>query len=94
VEWGARPALLPHEVTAQCEAGLLRVSHPGSPSLRPSGSWADRKKEPDYNLFYGDLEADAKARVATLMGRDDFPVMAAPIEKVVTIKPAPIHRAH
>jgi hypothetical protein len=93
MEWGERPPLLPHEVSAQCKGGLLRVSHPNAASLRPSGSWADRKKERDYNLFYADLEADSKARVATLMGRTDFPTLAPPIEKTVVIKASPIHRA-
>lgn len=64
LEWGVRPAFLSHEVSAACTGGVLLVSRPKSPSLRPSGSWADRKKAPDYNLFYGDLEADAKARLA------------------------------
>ena len=41
--------------------------------VRLAGAWADRQKVPPYNLFYADLEADAKARVLTLMNRTDFP---------------------
>ncbi|HWE46193.1 MAG TPA: DUF3089 domain-containing protein [Caulobacteraceae bacterium] len=66
LEWGVEPAFLPHQVNARCVDGVLHVSRPRSPSLRPSGSWADRKKAPDYNLFYADLQADAKARLAAL----------------------------
>jgi Protein of unknown function (DUF3089) len=66
LEWGVEPAFLPHQVNARCVDGVLHVSRPKSPSLRPSGSWADRKKAPDYNLFYADLQADAKAREAAL----------------------------
>lgn len=67
LEWGARPAFLTRQVSATCEKGILRVSRPRSPSLKPTGSWADRRKAAPYNLFYADLEADAKARVAALM---------------------------
>jgi hypothetical protein len=63
LEWGARPAFLSREVSARCVNGLLEVSPPRSGSLKPSGSWANRKKAPDFNLFYADLEADAEARV-------------------------------
>ncbi len=64
LEWGARPAFMARQVSAQCQGSVLRVSHPKSTSLRPSGSWADRRKAPAYNLFYADLEADAQSRVA------------------------------
>jgi hypothetical protein len=64
LEWGARPAFMARQVSAQCQAGVLRVSHPKSSSLRRSGSWADRRKAPGFNLFYADLEADAAGRLA------------------------------
>ena len=67
LEWGARPAFFARVVSAQCHDGVLRISRPKSASLKPSGSWADRQKAPAYNLFYADLEADAKARAATLV---------------------------
>ena len=63
LEWGARPAFLKRQVSAQCEQGILRVSRPKSSSLRREGSWSDRLKMPGFNLFYADLEADAEARV-------------------------------
>ncbi|HEX5379482.1 MAG TPA: DUF3089 domain-containing protein [Phenylobacterium sp.] len=64
LEWGARPAFLTRQVSAVCKDGVLRVSRPKAAMLKPSGTWADRQKAPAYNLFYADLEADAKARVA------------------------------
>ncbi|MDO9433745.1 MAG: DUF3089 domain-containing protein [Phenylobacterium sp.] len=66
LEWGARPAFLTRQISARCEKGVLRVSRPKSSSLRASGSWTDRRKAVAYNLFYADIEADAKARVAAL----------------------------
>jgi hypothetical protein len=63
LEWGARPAFMARQVSAQCEGGVLRVSLPRSAALKRSGSWADRRKAPGYNLFYADLEADAKGRM-------------------------------
>jgi hypothetical protein len=78
LEWGVRPAFLSHEVSAQCRGGVLMVSPPRSPSLRPSGSWADRKKAPDYNLFYADIEADAKARQAVFQARQGAATPASP----------------
>lgn len=69
LEWGARPALIAREVSAQCVDGVLQVSPPSAGSLKPSGSWTDRKKEPDFNLFYADLEADVQARVKTYLAK-------------------------
>ena len=66
LEWEARPAFLTRQISARCEKGVLRVSRPKSSSLRASGSWTDRRKAVAYNLFYADIEADAKARVAAL----------------------------
>lgn len=74
MEWGVRPAFLAHQVSAQCLGGLLRVSRPESPSLRPSLGWADRRRAPPYNVFWADLEADASGRVAAMANR---PVRAA-----------------
>jgi DUF3089 family protein len=67
VEWGVRPAFLARQVSAQCVDGILHVSAPRSPSLKEQGGWLDRLKEPGFNLFYADEEADAEARVATLL---------------------------
>ena len=67
LEWGARPAFLARQVSARCEGGVLRITHPKSALLKPTGSWADRRKVPGYNLFYADLEADAKARLAAFL---------------------------
>ena len=67
LEWGARPAFLTRQVGARCEKGLLRVSRPHSASLKPSGSWTDRRRMAPYNLFYADLEADALGRVEGLL---------------------------
>ena len=69
LEWGARPAFLGRQVSAQCRGGVLHVSPPKSASLQVSGSWTDRRKVPGFNLFYLDLETDALARVSALTGR-------------------------
>jgi hypothetical protein len=65
LEWGARPGFLVRQVSARCRAGVLYVSRSKSASLKPQGSWADRRKVPGFNLFWEDLEADAQARAAT-----------------------------
>ena len=92
MEWGARPAFMPRQVSARCEGGLLKVSAPTSPALRLSGAWADRRKAAPYNLFYADLEADAKTRLLTLMNRTDFPKSAGSIDNTVVVGPSPIQR--
>jgi hypothetical protein len=94
LEWGARPAFLPRQVSAQCQEGVLRVSAPTSPSLVIAGAWADRLKSPPYNVFYADLESDAKNRVATLMGRADFPVSAPSIDQAVEVREVPVRRVN
>lgn len=69
LEWGARPPFIARQVETRCVDGILRHSAPRSPSFQPSGSWADRRKAPPYNLFYADIEADAAARVAAFQAR-------------------------
>jgi hypothetical protein len=63
LEWGATPGFLTRQVGAACSGGILGVSRPRSASLRPSGGWLERLRAAPYNLFYADIEADAKARV-------------------------------
>lgn len=92
MEWGARPGFLPRQVSAACRNGLLWVSQPTSPSLRISGTWTDQRKVAPYNLFYADLEADAKARVSALLNRPDFPRSAPSIESAVVLRATPIKR--
>ncbi len=69
LEWGARPAFLPRQVSAKCEGGVLKVSRPKSASLQVTGGWAQRRKAAGFNLFYADEEADAKARLAAWRAR-------------------------
>jgi len=64
LEWGVRPGFMARQVAAQCQAGVLRVTPPRSALLRPSGDWIERVREPGFNLFWADLEADAQARLA------------------------------
>lgn len=80
VDWGTRPAFLGRQVSAQCVDGVLRVSAPRSQSLKEQGGWLDRLKEPGFNLFYADEEADAAARLAGLLAQPDYapPAPAAP----------------
>jgi len=69
LEWDARPAFMARQVSARCEQGVLHVTAPKSSSLKRTGGWADRRKAPGYNLFYADLEADAQARLASLLAQ-------------------------
>ncbi|WP_230974839.1 DUF3089 domain-containing protein [Brevundimonas vitis] len=64
LEWGARPALTAREIATQCRGGLLRHTAPSRESFRATGSWADRRKVNQYNLFFSDIELDAQARLA------------------------------
>lgn len=68
LEWGARPALMAREVATECRDGLLRQTEPTLESFRETGSWADRRKARQYNLFYGDIEADVEARMTAWQG--------------------------
>lgn len=92
LEWGARAAFMPRQVSAQCEGGMLRISRPRSASLRPAGGFPDKYKEPPYNPFFADLEADAMKRVAVYYGRVSMPPGAPPIEQSLSIDPAPVHK--
>ncbi len=92
LEWGVRPALMAHQVSAQCQGGLLRVSRPKSPSLQLTGSWADRRKAAPYNLFYADIEADAEARVEALLRRRVYGAAAPPIQTYVVVGAPPVRR--
>ena len=92
LEWGARPALQTRQVSAQCEEGILWVSRPRSVAFRPTGSWANQRKMPGYNLFYGDLEASYERRLTELLADPDFPRAARPIPTGEAVEPSPVHR--
>jgi hypothetical protein len=62
LEWGIMPALITRKVSARCKGGLLYVSKPSGASFKSPSAWIDRKKVSSYNLFYGDLKADAEER--------------------------------
>jgi Protein of unknown function (DUF3089) len=64
LEWGVRPGFMVRQVGAQCQNGVLRVTRPRSSLLRPAGDWIERAREPGYNLFWADIEADTQARYA------------------------------
>jgi hypothetical protein len=79
LEWGVRPGFMVRQVAAQCRDGVLRVSRPRSSLLRPSGlDWIERVREPGYNLFWADLEADSEARWATWLAAHPAPSAPAP----------------
>jgi len=67
LEWGVRPGFMARQVGAQCVDGILRVTKARSASLRPTGGWARRLRARGYNLFYADLEADARRRLAAFL---------------------------
>ena len=90
LEWGTRPAFMTRQVSARCKGGILRVSRPSSPSLKTTGGFTDRLKEPGYNLFYADTEADALGRVAALMALPDAPKPAVFISPAAPPTPAPL----
>jgi hypothetical protein len=71
LEWGARPALLAREIATQCRGGLLRHTEPEMESFQQDGGWTDRRKARPYNLFYGDIEADAQARLSAWQAAQD-----------------------
>jgi hypothetical protein len=91
-EWNERPAFLQRQVSARCVDGVLDVSKPKSKVFKPARGWADRLKVPPYNLFYLDLEVDARARVSALVGRDAYPKAAPPIETSIPVRPSPVNR--
>jgi hypothetical protein len=92
LEWGATPGVLPRQVSAQCMEGLLRVSEPASPNLKGGRGWIARRESPPFNLFYGDLEADAKARIAVYVKSPDYRPVSPPIGDAIVVQTAPIHR--
>lgn len=90
--WGVQPPFLKREIHTQCVEGFLEVSKPRSSVFRRARSWSDRLKVAPYNLFYGDLEADAQARVSTLLGRSVYGLAAPPITETVTVRTSPVNR--
>jgi hypothetical protein len=86
LEWGVQPGFLSDQVGAHCADGILHVGRPKSASLRGGRNWAERMRVSAYNLFYADLQADAKARVAVLTAGQG--PMAPPITKIIEITPS------
>ncbi len=90
LEWGLRPAFLPRQVSARCSGGLLLMSRPHSPTLKSAGGWADQLKATGYNLFYADLDADARARVRALLREPGFHLPAPPITTSIEVRRVPV----
>lgn len=90
LEWGLRPAFLPHQVAARCQDGVLRVTRPSSPTLQPARGWAERLKAARFNLFWADLEADAKARLAALAATG-YRLPAPPITVSIPVRKVATH---
>ena len=88
LEWGVGPGYLPHQVSAQCRDGLLWVSRAKSPTLKAVGGWAERQKAAGYNLFYADLEADARERVRAAASNGSLP--APRITTSITVRRVPV----
>lgn len=86
--WPDQPRVRAHEVAARCAGGVLWHSRPRSPALRSPGSWADGLSAPSYNLFYADIQADAKARIRAYFGGDPI----APVTRSIAVRPSPIHK--
>ena len=87
LEWGLRPGYLPHEVSAQCQGGILWVSRARSPTLKAVGGWAERQKPAGYNLFYADLEADARERIRAAVAGG---LPAPPITGSIAVRRIPL----
>jgi hypothetical protein len=92
LEWGVRPAFLPREVSAQCVNGFLLSSKPASATLKERGGWTDRLREAPFNLFYANEEADAKARVTSLIRRPGYVAPSPSSGASIEVRHAPIHR--
>ncbi len=87
--WNLAPPLRAKQVEAQCVDGLLSVTTPERPDLRATGDWAARLRSPAYNLFYADIEADARARLSAWYGGP----LAEPINRTSAVQPSIVHSA-
>jgi len=87
LSWPPAPRLIPGQVAAECQDGLLVVSTPEASELRPAQTWAEKLRAPGYNLFYADIAADVKARLAAWYGGP----LAPAITRRVEIRASPIH---
>lgn len=93
LEWGVRPGFQNSQVSARCVDGVLMISPPKSPALRQRGGWLEQQEVRSANLFYGDIEADAAARLGALLGTPGFGQLAPPLDGVIEIGRSPVHRA-
>ena len=63
------------------------MSRPQGPDAESRGGWAERQKPAGYNLFYADLEADARERVRAVVARG---LPAPPITGSVAVRRVPV----
>ncbi len=93
IGFGARPPILAHAIGAKCERGILVVDAPRQAYLRRSAWYGAKWKAQPFNLFYFDLEANARLRAATLIERlkTDAEVLA-PIGDTVDVDISPVNK--
>lgn len=93
MDWGAEPAPLTAQTSAQCEEGVLWVDRPRSKSLRKKFSAGERFKPDPFNLFYADISKDAERRVQAL--RKKFETegrLAPPFSGKIELHDSPINK--
>ncbi|MBA4802902.1 MAG: DUF3089 domain-containing protein [Euryhalocaulis sp.] len=89
----ASPSLTPGVTSAQCEDGVLLVERPDQSEYRRPLSLGGRYKPAPFNLFYGDIRANARQRVQAFLPvlAEDLR-MADPIEETVDLQRSPIKK--
>ena len=60
------PSAMANQTGAQCQNGILMIERPRARALRRAGRLGEDRRAPDFNLFYRDLQLDARRRLEIL----------------------------
>jgi len=93
IGFGKKPPSVNHALGARCVNGILVVDPPAQDYLRRRAWFGFKWRAQNFNLFYFDLAADARRRVAALSARlEEESKYLDPIEKTIDLRESPINK--
>lgn len=94
LRFGATPPAVTHAVGAKCTDGVLVVDRPVQDYLRRRAWFGAKWRAQNFNLFYFDLAADARRRVAITTAKLEAESRYLdPIEQTIELRESPINKA-
>lgn len=93
IRFGEKPPSVTHALGAKCVDGILVVDPPVQDYLRRRAWFGAKWRAQNFNLFYFDLAADARRRVARLSATiEEESKYLDPIRQTIELRDSPVNK--